>query len=330
MPLHSTSDSDAAAGFRIIKSIRELQCVGVEGELGQATANLKQQLTAAAERLAEDLYATSTHFLMELLQNADDNEYAPGVQPYIQFFLRPQHLIISNNEVGFREENVRGLCALANSTKKLKQGYIGEKGIGFKSVFVWTDEPHVLSNGFDFKFKHGNITLPGELGFLVPYAPCIGEWPKGDMQYCSAPTMFYLPFRQRGDHSQNIAASELVKQFKSDMQPELVLFLRKLSTIKLWFPSTPNDPNDQSQVYVQYARTEKSPYDVEVTQTTTTWSSDQLGVQRALPSNTESHLCTRIHAAPTRAVHTHAAPCLPPCSVLATALCSDAYPACVL
>lgn len=30
----------------------------------------------------------------------------------------------------------------------------GEKGIGFKSVFVWTDEPHVLSNGYDFKFKH--------------------------------------------------------------------------------------------------------------------------------------------------------------------------------
>ena len=29
-------------------------------------------------RLAADIYASRAHFVLELLQNADDNEYAPG------------------------------------------------------------------------------------------------------------------------------------------------------------------------------------------------------------------------------------------------------------
>ncbi len=42
---------------------------------------------------------------------------------------------VRNNEQGFTEANVRALCAINNSTKKGIQGYIGQKGIGFKSVF---------------------------------------------------------------------------------------------------------------------------------------------------------------------------------------------------
>ena len=77
---------------------------------------------------------------------------------------------------------------------------------------------------------------------------------------------------------------------------------RQLSTIKLWFPSSPNDPNDLSQVHVQYSRTEKTLYDVEVAQTTTRFVVRD-GAQRAVPPQTESHLC--IHAgAPTRGLAT--------------------------
>jgi hypothetical protein len=44
-------------------------------------------------------------------------------------------LYVFNNELGFREEHVRAVCNVGNSTKKGKgaQGYIGEKGIGFKA-----------------------------------------------------------------------------------------------------------------------------------------------------------------------------------------------------
>ena len=82
-----------------------------------------------------------------------------------------------------------------------------------------------------FKFRHSNVTKPGELGFLVPYSPCRSAWPDADLQYCQqnlrSNTMFYLPFREAGQHSKATAASELGKQFSGDMQPEIVLFLRK-------------------------------------------------------------------------------------------------------
>lgn len=34
-------------------------------------------------RLAADIYASRAHFVLELLQNADDNEYAPGAVPRV-------------------------------------------------------------------------------------------------------------------------------------------------------------------------------------------------------------------------------------------------------
>ena len=162
----------------------------------------------------------SSPLFRRLVQNADDNTYEPGVNPCIQFCLQQGHLLVSNNESGFEPKHVEALCALAQSTKKQKEGYIGEKGIGFKSVFVWTDEPHVRSNGFDFALKHGQISGK-ELGFLVPYYPARARWPEeADLPDMTAMTMFYMPFRTTGHHCQPGAAIELSKQFQNDMRPE--------------------------------------------------------------------------------------------------------------
>lgn len=44
--------------------------------------------------------------------------------------------MVLNNEEGFSAKNIRALCDVGNSTKKgSNAGYIGKKGIGFKSVF---------------------------------------------------------------------------------------------------------------------------------------------------------------------------------------------------
>ena len=47
-------------------------------------------------------------------------------------------LIIVNNEAGFQKEHVSAISDVRKSTKsQLKDlGYIGEKGVGFKSVFM--------------------------------------------------------------------------------------------------------------------------------------------------------------------------------------------------
>ena len=87
-------------------------------------------------RLSRDLYNTKTHFLLEFIQNADDNEYEPHVVPNLQLRLHGRELVIRCNEKGFRAENVRAICDVRRSTKTKgpgKESCIGEKGIGMLS-----------------------------------------------------------------------------------------------------------------------------------------------------------------------------------------------------
>ena len=70
------------------------------------------------------------------VQNADDNTYPEDVEPTLAFILQENGIAVLNNERGFSAENISALCDIGNSTKKgSNQGYIGNKGIGFKSVF---------------------------------------------------------------------------------------------------------------------------------------------------------------------------------------------------
>lgn len=58
------------------------------------------------------------------------------MEPELVFILHENGIVVLNNELGFSAENIRALCDVGNSTKKGSGGgYIGKKGIGFKSVF---------------------------------------------------------------------------------------------------------------------------------------------------------------------------------------------------
>ena len=67
------------------------------------------------------------------------------------------YVLAGHNEQGFTAQNVHALCDVGASTKQ-RGTSIGHKGIGFKSVFMVSDQPHVLSREFAFCFdvaKHG-------------------------------------------------------------------------------------------------------------------------------------------------------------------------------
>lgn len=58
------------------------------------------------------------------------------MEPTITFILQEKGIVVLNNEQGFSFNNIKALCDVGNSTKKdVNTGYIGKKGIGFKSVF---------------------------------------------------------------------------------------------------------------------------------------------------------------------------------------------------
>ncbi len=123
--------------------------------------SLKKSLNSALERLSVDLYSKETHFILELIQNADDNHYRSGVT--LTITIAPEKIIVVNNESGFTQANVRAICDVGNSTKSHAIGYIGEKGIGFKSVFRISDKPQIFSNGFQFVAPYWIEEIPPEV-----------------------------------------------------------------------------------------------------------------------------------------------------------------------
>lgn len=111
---------------------RQLQTIRrLEGTLELFRPTLLAKLT---NRISKHLYTDITHFILELIQNGDDNTYPAGVRPTLNINLSRRNLVVKCNEVGFTAENVRAICDINGSTKKarksIEDGCIGEKGIG--------------------------------------------------------------------------------------------------------------------------------------------------------------------------------------------------------
>ena len=105
-----------------------------------------------------------------MIQNAEDNEYTEAVtagqEPYLSFTLNPTTIVIDSNEDGFTQKDVEAICSTAESKKKDVPGYIGEKGIGFKSVFKVSSIVHIQSGMFSFTFDDTHDD--GGLGMITP------------------------------------------------------------------------------------------------------------------------------------------------------------------
>ena len=79
-------------------------------------------------RLSSDLYNKKTHFLLEFIQNADDNTYADDVIPSLNLRIEDSLVVFECNELGFSAENVKAICDIGASTKtaeKSTRGFIG-------------------------------------------------------------------------------------------------------------------------------------------------------------------------------------------------------------
>ncbi|KAK9080568.1 hypothetical protein SSX86_000326 [Deinandra increscens subsp. villosa] len=208
--------------------------------IGGETNPLTEDLHQAVKNLSAELYAKDVHFLMELIQNAEDNEYPEGVDPSLEFVITskditntgaPATLLVFNNEIGFSRKNVDSVCSVGRSTKKglRKRGYIGEKGIGFKSVFLITSQPYIYSNGYQIKFNEKPCPQCN-VGYIVP------EWVNEDPSL-SAIKSVYGPATTLPTTTLVLPLKpEKVKPVKdqlSDIHPEVLLFLSKIKRLSV-------------------------------------------------------------------------------------------------
>ncbi|XP_020529013.1 uncharacterized protein LOC18443902 isoform X1 [Amborella trichopoda] len=233
--MHKDKDVHDAAQF--IEAIRREE-FGLDATLDQANSSLLEKqharLGRALQCLSRELYSQDSHFLLELVQNADDNMYPENVDPTLVFIFQPTNIVVLNNERGFSAQNIKALCDIGSSTKKgFGAGYIGQKGIGFKSVFRVTNAPEIHSNGFHVKFDISK----GQIGFVLPtnIPPCDMKIfnkhvTNGDDQLDTASwnTCIVLPFKSKPE--EGIPLDSLMSMF-SDLHPSLLLFLHRLRCI---------------------------------------------------------------------------------------------------
>ena len=102
-----------------------------EKQLGQDTASRKDQISK---------YSDSTHFIYEILQNADDY----GAKE-VFFKLSETELWIEHDGEPFTEKNVKAITYFGQSTSKEDLVKTGRFGVGFKSVFNFTATPIIIS-----------------------------------------------------------------------------------------------------------------------------------------------------------------------------------------
>lgn len=175
----------------------------------------KETLNSACEKLADELYNTKTHFFYEIIQNAEDNRYNRSVIPSIDFLITSDKILIQNNEIGFTKEDIQSLSDIGKSHKEKSEERhdIGEKGIGFKSVFGITDTPMIFSNGFHFRFNANE-----KLGYISP------EWIENiPSEVIPGITNLIFPLNSSG---------KKVLHSLKEIDPEIILFLKKLRKLK--------------------------------------------------------------------------------------------------
>ncbi|OMP11622.1 hypothetical protein CCACVL1_00391 [Corchorus capsularis] len=184
---------------------------------------LTEDLHHAVTSLSAELYTKDVHFLMELIQNSEDNAYPDGVQPTLEFVLTtrditrtgaPSTLLVFNNEVGFSKKNMESICSVGRSTKKGKRnlGFIGEK------VPEWVEDYAIVSDVCDI---YG-------VDKILPT------------------TTIILPLK--------LEKVEAVKRQLSDLHPELLLFLCKIKRLSVRGCS--NDPNEAETVSAIFVSSE--------------------------------------------------------------------------
>lgn len=169
-------------------------------EYGEGTRHLE---------LLGGLYSDQTHFIYELLQNAED----AGASE-VEYHLHADHFELRHNGRPFTEEDVRGVCGVGAGTKADDITAIGRFGVGFKSVYAFSDSPSVHSGDAHFKIER----------FVRPFA-------LDPIGVAQGWTYIRLPFdKERGPEPDDCV--EDIRRGIANLDDSSLLFLRAVRLIR--------------------------------------------------------------------------------------------------
>ena len=186
------------------KKIREIN----KGLYGTEVANY-------GKLFFEDMYADRTHFIFEMLQNAEDAIARRGREwdgpRQVIFQLEPEQLIVEHFGDPFNEGDVKGICSINRSNKRESLTDIGRFGIGFKSVYAFTARPEIHSDGEHFAIEN----------YVWPFGM------SSELHENSELTRFVLPFRNDVP-----SAHQEIEDGLRRLGADSLLFLQHIEEIK--------------------------------------------------------------------------------------------------
>lgn len=171
--------------------------------------------------ISERLYSDRTHFIYELLQNAEDalnrrkQNYPESIFPTkVKFFLYNNRLEFRHFGDKFNTNDVKAITDVLKGTKSSDKTQIGKFGIGFKSVYAFTSKPEIHSGDEHFVIER----------FIRPRGIDRAS------RMADGETVFVFPF----DHesfSKEDAFNSIEKKLK-EIGSRVLLFLKNISEIE--------------------------------------------------------------------------------------------------
>ena len=173
--------------------------------------------------ISEKLYSDRSHFVYELLQNAEDalqrrlrQSPEDNSRCAVRFRLFRDRLEFRHFGVLFNEDDVRGISDVLKGTKEKDVSQIGKFGIGFKSVYAFSGSPEIHSGDEHFVVKR--------------YIRTEGKEPNHCLSIATDETVFIFPF----DHKELSAteAFSLILNKLRGLGPRVLLFLKRIDGIE--------------------------------------------------------------------------------------------------
>lgn len=164
-----------------------------------------------------NIYKEPTHFIYELLQNADDAKATN-----VKFVLsRDKIEFFHDGSKEFSLGDIISITGVGNSSKDAASTTsIGKFGVGFKAVFAVTDKPLIYSTTYNFQIE--DLSVPSEI-------------PARDLDGYT--TIFQLDFKRDGRDTLYRRNEALLRS----MSPETILFLKNICKVDVTIDDEPLD-----------------------------------------------------------------------------------------
>ncbi len=191
----------------------------IQGKYENSSDIALDSLAGAIDRL-KDAFPSRGHFLMEFIQNADDENSKP-----IKVEIDEDIIKIFNDGECFSQEDVESICKVGRSSKKAEYN-IGYLGVGFKSVFLISDCPQIYSGDYKFKFDKNHWKNPENTPWQV-----MPVWIDEHLDSHNEDwnTIFVIPKAKEMDEKIIRKLEEEV----SDFNNRVILFLRTINEIQI-------------------------------------------------------------------------------------------------